>query len=202
MAEAHAEFFKGFDRAVAFDRRGTADVITHQAMGRCASDEFGRALAEALNDYTGLAYLPSDGGVFTDTANLTKLIPECTNLSVGYDSEHMAAETLDVDHWLALREACLTLAWETLPTERDPSVVEKWDSYGWGQASDYYNVEAMTYKELLAWVRTSSAEDIADTMSDLIDKLFAAEDAAYYNNAAYNQQPQIDDESFPGEWHQ
>lgn len=206
-AEAHAEFFRQMDRAVAFDRRGVADVITYQAMGRCCSDEFADTLANELNlSHKELDYKSSDGGIFTDTANLTHLIPECTNVSVGYDMEHHPEETLDVDHWQSLRTACLTIDWESLPTKRDPADIEPWPSYNkWGR--DYYNDQTdtfagMTYKQLLAWVRKSSAEDIADAMSDMVDRLLAAEDAAYYNSATFSDPPTIDDESFPGEWHQ
>lgn len=121
-----------YKRAIAFDRRGTTDVITHQAGTRCCSDAFAEAFSKAL----GLKYKPSDQGIFTDTANLVSLIPECTNISVGYYNEHGPQETLDYFHWLDLVEALKTLDWGSLPTERDPSKEENiwgtkyFDSYG------------------------------------------------------------------------
>ncbi len=108
-----------FKRAVAFDRRGVTDVITHQRGGRCCSDTFGTALAEALNVADeSFVYDISDGGSFTDTANYTDLIPECTNVSCGYEREHGPQERLFVPHVIALAEACKKVDWESLPTER------------------------------------------------------------------------------------
>lgn len=119
LALKHGEWLEGFARAVAFDRRGTADVITHQGWGRCCSNKFAKALADALNEES-LNYAPSDGGVFTDTANYTELIAECTNLSVGYAHEHTEREMIDVEHLCALRDACLKVQWDELPTQRRP----------------------------------------------------------------------------------
>jgi len=129
-----ADFYREFDSAVAFDRRGTEDIITHQAGTRCCSDKFAEALADSLNK-SGLSYKPCDGGIFTDTANLTHLIPECLNLSCGYFSEHSGDETQDVGHLFALRDAILKVDWAALPIERDPSVVEELPWSGFGYAS-------------------------------------------------------------------
>ena len=122
-ASDEPDFYKQFDMAIAFDRRGTTDVITHQGGSRCASDEWAQAFSDQLNRLgDGLHYSPCDGGVFTDTANLTDLIPECTNISTGYDHEHGPNETQDVDHLLRLRDAVLQVDWASLPIKRDPSV--------------------------------------------------------------------------------
>lgn len=123
IASNDVEFLKGFDRAVAFDRKATDSVITHQSGGRCCSDVFAQALSDGLNEHDHM-YSGDDTGSFTDTANYTEVIPECTNVSVGYYSEHTAKETLDVHHLLALRDAVICINWEKLPTARDPSVVE------------------------------------------------------------------------------
>ena len=130
MAAHHSSVLAPYKRAIAFDRRGKTNVITHQGMGRCCSDKFGAALAEALNIDSGFSYAPDDGGIYTDTAEFVHIIPECTNVSCGYQNEHSVQETLDVDHLVALRNVCVSLNWDTLPTERDPSVVD--DDYGWG----------------------------------------------------------------------
>lgn len=114
LAEHHTPLLREFDRAIAFDRKGTGDVITHQMHGRCASDEFAWALADRLND-AGLMYCPSDRGVYTDTAEFAGLIPECTNISVGYYGEHTKAEWLDVAHHSALLSAVLGIEWDSLP---------------------------------------------------------------------------------------
>ena len=120
-----------FDRAIAFDRKGIDSIITHQGMGRCCSDAFGEALSDALNRDDRMMYLPDDTGVYTDTAEFTDVIPECTNISVGYYHEHGDKEYIDVIHFQALADAVLGFDWDELVTERDPTVVEY--KKGWGQ---------------------------------------------------------------------
>lgn len=134
LADHHQDLLKQFDRAIAFDRRGIDSVITHQGWGRCCSDAFAGALSDALNVDERLMYLPDDTGVYTDTAEFVDLIPECTNISVGYYSEHSANENLDVFHFSALAERVVGINWDSLPTERDPSKVEEkeWDYGKWG----------------------------------------------------------------------
>ena len=135
IAEHNKDLLKQFDRAIAFDRRGIDSVITHQGYGRCCSDEFADALSDALSADETLMYSPDDGGVYTDTAEFTDIIPECTNLSVGYYSEHTENERLDVYHLEALAARCLLIDWDGLPSKRDPSVYEsKWDdkAYAYG----------------------------------------------------------------------
>lgn len=89
--------------AIAFDRRGYEDVITRQAGDRCCSDAFAVSLAAQLKGVSN--YTPCDRGVFTDTANYTDLVGECTNLSVGYHDEHRRSEWLDTKFVLVLVEA-------------------------------------------------------------------------------------------------
>lgn len=119
IAENYPQLLKGFDRAIAFDRAGYTDVITHQAGGRCASDKFAEALSDQFNDL-GLLYMPSDLGVYTDTAEFTMIIPECTNISVGYDHQHGDKELQDGNYLHALCEAALNVDWDSLPIERTP----------------------------------------------------------------------------------
>lgn len=121
LAKHRPEFFKGFKRAVAFDRRSVDSVITYQRGGRCCSDEFAKALADALNEANVMfEYKPDSTGLFTDTANYTHIIPECTNLSVGYYDEHTKDEMLDVGHLAMLKDAALAIDWDLLPTHRTP----------------------------------------------------------------------------------
>lgn len=135
LAKYHPEILDQFDRAIAFDRRGIDSVITHQGFGRCCSDTFGIALADALNDaHPTLMYLVDNTGIYTDTAEFADNIPECTNLSVGYYSEHGDREYLDMYHFEMLSKAVLIVAWDDLPTERDPKIVER---YNYGASYDY-----------------------------------------------------------------
>lgn len=129
FAAKDVAFLKQFDRAIAFDRRGIDSVITHQGWGRTASDAFAQALSDALNEDMTLMYLPDDTGVYTDTAEFTDVIPECTNISVGYDHEHSDRESLDILHFAALAKRVVSIDWDALPTDRDPTKHEsKFDS--------------------------------------------------------------------------
>ena len=142
IASHHKDLLKQFDRAIAFDRRGIDSVISHQGMGRCASDTFCQALASALNEHNdNLMYSPDDTGVYTDTAEFTDDIPECTNISVGYYNEHGDRENLDIIHFAALAVAASKVDWDALPTDRDPTVEDyktyKYDTAWWSNYGVY-----------------------------------------------------------------
>jgi len=115
---------KGIKRAIAFDRMDYFDIIASQRGGVCCSQTFVKAFANQL-DKLILAPCGIPGkyesavGSFTDTANYIHLIPECTNLSVGYFSQHSAEECLDT-FWLedVITPGLLKVDWESLPTER------------------------------------------------------------------------------------
>ena len=203
-AESNAAFLSGFKRAIAFDRKGSTSVITHQAGGRCCSDAFAKALAEEFNLLTKRSDFSPDGtGVFTDTANFTELIAECTNVSVCYDSEHTVNESLDLEAWLRLRTACIQLDWEALPTVRDPKVKDYGDfgwggSYGVGKRSSMnfpaYEVEGaadevmqMTFSQLIKWVKNSNPEDVAEIIFELTDRIYTMQDEAMYDRMDANQ---------------
>lgn len=122
--------FKGnYDRIISFDRRDVSSVITFQSSSRCCSDDFADALCNELNQ-NHLSYKKDTGGVYTDSAEFTHLIPECTNLSVGYYKEHTTNESQDIVHLTDLAEACIKVDWENLPTKRDPKSNE-WEDYSY-----------------------------------------------------------------------
>lgn len=123
---------EGINKVVSFDRRGTSSVITHQSGKRCTSDKFGEALASELNRVEeSFSYKTDDTGVLTDSIQFIKIYPECTNISVGYKSEHTFNESQDIEHLEKLAVACTKVDWIGLPVERDPSKVE-YKSYGYG----------------------------------------------------------------------
>lgn len=116
---AEKGFFMGaYDRIISFDRRGTSSVITHQSGKRCCSDEFAQALSKELNKEKNLFYRKDNTGVYTDSAEFINLIPECTNVSVGYYNEHTFNETQDILHLYKLSKSCLNVDWENLPIKR------------------------------------------------------------------------------------
>jgi len=121
------EVLEGIQCAIAFDRKGFNSIITYQAGGRCASDAFAASLALQL----GKGWKRDEGGTFTDTANYTRLVPECTNLSVGYEGAHSVHETANLDFAMLLLDALKALDVTSLTIERDPAAREEsdWSSY-------------------------------------------------------------------------
>ncbi len=120
VAAQEPERLAGIRAAIAFDRRGTSSIITHQSGERCCSEDFAASLSRAI----GLHHQADPTGTFTDTANYTDLIGECTNISVGYDAEHTPSETLDLDYLLCLRRAILNIDVGVLVYARNPGEVE------------------------------------------------------------------------------
>jgi hypothetical protein len=111
---------KDIQAAIAFDRRGTAEVITHQGV-RTASDAFASSMASQLP----ARFKPSDKGMLTDTKHYRGLVSECTNLSVGYYNEHQAHEALDVGHLIELRDHMVKIDQSKFVIERDPLAPDK-----------------------------------------------------------------------------
>lgn len=146
-AAAKSGDFKDYDRIISFDRRATTSIITHQSWSRCCSDAFADAFCDELNK-SGLSYVKDDGGVYTDSAEFVDIIPECTNVSVGYYKEHTFNESQDIEHLVKLANACLKVDWENLPTKRDPLVYEakeyktsKWSGIYSGSKFDEWDDE-------------------------------------------------------------
>lgn len=187
LAAHNESLLKQFDHAVAFDRAYEYDIITHQAAGRCCSDAFADALAEALStDDAALMFAPSSGGVFTDTANFTDIIPECTNVSVGYEFQHSDRELQNVAFLQRLAAQLLLVDWSSLPVQRDPNVYES--KYGSNTMNDYYanyyeslanqwseladsgkqDAEYMLMEALEMYVDDGSTKKLAGLVADLI----------------------------------
>ena len=162
IAKKTPEILKGIDYAIAFDRKGTNSVISHQ-MSRCASDVFVAALSRQL----GSNFSGDDTGTFTDTANYTDIVPECTNISVGYYSQHTASEVLDVSFAVHLLDVIHNnLDVSSLPVMRDPTVVDKddWGYGGWRNWDTGYS----TYKGGKYAVMPAKGVRRVPTMEDLV----------------------------------
>lgn len=173
-----------FDRAIAFDRKDVCDVITHQGWSRCCSDAFAAALASALNDTSPdqLMFMPSDGGIYTDTAEFTHVIPECTNISVGYEGAHGEKESLDMVHYHHLAQAVVAIDWDGLPTDRDPDEIDTLYAYGnWVPTQPYTgSIQPVTPTLLTKPKKTKKAKVKALAEWTLEDELYdAIEDARY-----------------------
>ena len=115
LAREYPEWIEKFNICLALDRRGTRDVIVRQGWGKCASDEFAEGLGTAL----GMNHHAADG-IFTDSANYVDLIPECSNLSIGYQNEHTVKEALDLEYLEKVIGGLITVDWNGLPVARKP----------------------------------------------------------------------------------
>lgn len=116
LASHHEDWLSSsFDHCIALDRRGTHDIIVNQIPGDCCSDKFARALGRYLH----MGHRP-EWGTFTDSANYCHLIPECTNLSVGYENEHSKRESLDTVYLNRLVKRLVKLDFSSLPVDRNP----------------------------------------------------------------------------------
>ena len=133
------DYFKYYDRMISFDRRGTKSIITYQSSKRCCSDDFAKELSNRLNKY-GLSMAPDDTGVYTDSAEFIGVIPECTNISVGYYKEHTHLEHQDIEHLIKLCIAVTKIDWESLPVKRDPKKTE-YKSYSYNKNYGSYSYD-------------------------------------------------------------
>lgn len=162
IARHHSAWLADHKRAIAFDRKGTTNVITHQGVGRCCSDTFAQALADQLNTCgEGFAFAPDDGGTFTDTANYVDSIPECTNLAVGYYAQHTQEECQDLSFCTRLANALIAVDWENLPTERTPAEREL-DYYSHTTLGRYYG----GYQGFEVCAEQCDIEDMAELIFD------------------------------------
>lgn len=126
IATKNKAVLDGIKMAIAFDRRGYYDVITFQMGSRCCSNEFAESLALQLP----FGFKPCPDGIYTDTASYMDIVPECTNLSVGYFNEHTSCECLNLVHVLELRDAMVNIDTSKLVIKRDPSKRSGWGKYG------------------------------------------------------------------------
>ena len=119
-AKHRRDLFDDVRCAIALDRRGTQSVITHQGAGRGCSDEFGTSLAAILK----MGHQLDPTGIYTDTAEFFDIVPNCTNLSVGYENEHSKRETLNKTYIETLRDRLIMADWSQLDhTPPTPDVV-------------------------------------------------------------------------------
>lgn len=126
LAATYPSFLSMFKFAIALDRQGHSDVITFQSGGRTASDAFAKSLSAQLGGY----YEPCAMGLYTDTSEYSEIIPECSNVSIGYSRAHSYMESLDTRHVLRLLDALKKIDVSKLVCERDPSKYEsQWGSW-------------------------------------------------------------------------
>ena len=133
---------KGIKCMIALDRKEYTSVITHQGSARTCSDEFGNSLIEQLGDNSKAEkYTLDKFGSFTDSANYTDIVGECTNLSVGYRSQHFKGEELSLSYLVKLRHALISMDLAKLVFKRKPGEKEVYQYTGghYGYGEGYYD---------------------------------------------------------------
>lgn len=171
---------EGLDAAIAFDRQGFGDVITHQASGRTCSDAFADSMSAALNGLEpSFRYKPDDTGIYTDTNEYARIIPECSNLSVGYHGQHGPRETLDIGHCVRLLDAMLAFDFASVTIERDPTAEDEddwgWNSFGfrdWTSENDDFEEAIKAHPGLARELLEGAGYDLRE-FDDLIWKTVA-----------------------------
>lgn len=128
-------FFKDYDRMISFDRRAYHSVITKQMGTYCCSDEFALELSNRLNEH-GFNYKPDPTGIYTDSASFIGIIPECTNLSVGYFNEHSTRESTNIKFLVSLAKTACKIDWETLPVGE---IKKEYGYYNFDEDDEYNN---------------------------------------------------------------
>lgn len=149
---------------VSFDRRGKDSIVTHQMGRRTASDTFARSLASVI----GIPTLkPDNSGVYTDSNEYAQVVPECTNISVGYYNQHTSNESQDISYAYTLLEQLIKADWSKVVFERDETVEEPeedmFDS-GWYEPQGQFRRDS-NYNNLSELVR-DYPEEVASLLED------------------------------------
>ena len=118
------KYWDKLTHCISFDRKGYTSIITEQWGGPCASNEFALDLADVIAQADVNKrldkFVADPTGSFTDSANFTDVIRECTNLSVCYFNQHTASETQDLQFADDLCDALSRIDWTELNSYRDP----------------------------------------------------------------------------------
>ena len=183
LAQHDQSFLRLFKFAIALDRQGHSDIITHQGGGRTASDAFATSLAKQLGGY----YAPCNFGIYTDTEEYKFIIPECTNVSIGYSRAHSEMELLDCRHVLRLLKALKNIDVSKLVVDRDPAAEMKAhyeylfddgrDYISWGYSNRDYNrdfieAESVTRQDSLLWDWPED-DKLDSRLDNYLDPVFA-----------------------------
>ena len=164
--KANADLLPTLTHCISFDRKGYTDIVTEQWGGVCASDGFAEHLATLFKQVDNELNFSKATGTFTDSANFTDIITECTNISVGYDKQHTAGETQDVAFAERLVKALKRIDWLSLPHYRDPNAKDvlcrataTYDDTWW-YTDGYYDTDIDTHIHYLERLGAEYAEDL------------------------------------------
>lgn len=133
IVDTRPDLFVGITAAISFDRYGYGSVITHQMGYRTCSDEF----AHSLSDILGLGMQCDKNGSYTDSNEYVGIVPECTNVSVGYFNQHTANEQQDIVFMDTLADACIDADWSKLVIKRKPKSKDDLYDLDWPVSDEY-----------------------------------------------------------------
>ena len=161
MANANPDYLGGVQACVSFDRKGQESIVTHQCGMRTASDAFAVSLSQTLNMP---CLRPDPTGVYTDSESFAHIIPECTNVSVGYLAQHTKQESQDLFFADSLLESLIKADWQSLVIERDPDETFC-EEYCWrGFSNPYHAKQGRNIAALENIVR-----EYPDAIAELLD---------------------------------
>jgi len=169
LADDNPDIIKGIDIALELDRKGYNDIIYVQGR-KTASYECANSIGSELAKQK-IFMSPCDNGVFTDTANLTTVIRECLNLSVGYFNQHTYSEYQDVLFLDHLGEALSKVNWSKIVVAKDlDSKIRHHKAFGYGCSwGGHYSTKSSS-------VKTREINWDVPTDIDLYSDLLAQED--------------------------
>lgn len=165
VARHRADLFDNIDCAIQFDRRGTHSIITEMACGRTCSDAFANSLSSVL----GMGHACDNTGSFTDTANLADIISECTNISIGYECEHSARETLNAAYVFQLTAAFIRAFKKGTPTLTIERVAGDFSN------NEEWELSDMDDRDIFDFVYSSDRETLARVLISARDRMFDLE---------------------------
>jgi hypothetical protein len=158
--------FKSIDHVISFDRYGTDSVISHQSGENTASLAFCNELANRINRAGGFNFKPDDGGSYTDSYALRHIFKNCTNLSVGYYSQHTPSERQDLKFLEKITKVYCSIDWQDLPV--GDRINEAYELY-----KEYDEIEYILddVRDLLL-----SRPEVINEMYEFLDKHFAIDE--------------------------
>jgi hypothetical protein len=164
IARNTPDLLKNIKCVIALDRKGTRDVITHQGT-RCCSDTFAKSLADALD----MKFELSDRGLFTDSANYTDIVGECTNLSIGYENAHSDKEILDMAFLQNLSNKLIALDYSKLVYDRKAGDIDENDL--WHKPFNYNSIYGTSDSYTDAMYKPTTLIDFAYEYPEVVAKV-------------------------------
>lgn len=130
--------FENYKKVISFDRKGKESLVTFQSKYRSCSNMFADNLINLYSKH-GINLKKDPNGSATDSKSFMEIIPECTNISVGYNNQHTIEEYIDIEFLEKIAKASLKIEWNKLKVYRDPCRKEKKfnDNVAYGYKNHY-----------------------------------------------------------------